>query len=178
MAGYRCGGSGNNLHITSFNMGTAREFPSQAHPSTATLLELAQHADILCLQETHLHAHQWPGFLQSFRLATNGGTGGPLLIEADVWTHSGPQQHAPVLAVLANPKGAQRSKKSAPWRLSPDSLKNVELVAHLLELGQRLLAEIVHISDPTFWNWDNVFLLRSCISLTPDPGWKWFGTAS
>ena len=64
-----------NLRFASFNMGTAREFPSHAHPSAATLLELAQRADILCLQETHLHAHQWPGFLQSFRLATNGGTG-------------------------------------------------------------------------------------------------------
>ena len=73
---------------------------------------------------------------------------GPLLIEADIWPHSGPQQHAPVLAVLANPKGAQRSKKAAPWRLNPDSLKNAELVAHLLELGNQLLAETVHITDP------------------------------
>ena len=64
-----------NLRLAYFNMGTAREFPSHAHPSTATLLELAQRADILCLQETHLHAHQWPGFLQSFRLATDGGSG-------------------------------------------------------------------------------------------------------
>ena len=73
---------------------------------------------------------------------------GPLLVEAEIWPHSGPQQHAPVLAVLANPKGAQRSKKAAPWRLNPDSLKNGELVAHLLELGQRLLGETAHISDP------------------------------
>ncbi len=73
---------------------------------------------------------------------------GPLLIEADIWPHSGPQQHAPVLAVLTNPKGAQCSKKAAPWCLNFDSLKNVELVAHFLELGQCLLAETVHISDP------------------------------
>ncbi len=64
-----------NLRFASFNMGTGFEFPSPAHPSTATLLELAQRTDILCLQEPHLHEHQWADFLKQFRTATKGGDG-------------------------------------------------------------------------------------------------------
>ncbi len=64
-----------NLRFASFNMGTGREFPFPAHSSTATMLELAQRTDILCLQETHLHEHQWADFLKQFRTATKAGGG-------------------------------------------------------------------------------------------------------
>jgi ribonuclease HI/exonuclease III len=69
------GAATRNLRIASWNMGTAREFPDHTHPSTATLLELAHRADILCLQETHLHDHKWGEFLEKFRHATGGGLG-------------------------------------------------------------------------------------------------------
>ena len=64
-----------NLRFASFNMGTARQFPSPEHPSSATLLDLARCADIVCLQETHLCEYQWPEFLKCFQQATHGGAG-------------------------------------------------------------------------------------------------------
>ncbi len=56
-------------------METALEFASHAHPSTATRLELARRADIICRHATHLHEHQWNGFLQTFQRSANGGDG-------------------------------------------------------------------------------------------------------
>ena len=64
-----------NLSFASFNMGTARQFPGPEHPSSATLLDLARRADVLCLQETHLCEYQWPEFLKKFQPATQGGMG-------------------------------------------------------------------------------------------------------
>jgi ribonuclease HI len=71
-----------------------------------------------------------------------------LISESEILPQRDAQQHSPILATLFVPTGPQRSKKRAPWKLKPETLKIDGLEEHLISFGEALLEDESDASDP------------------------------